>query len=267
MNEEIYDFQAGDIFEYREYCYTGGYSLCERFYIDTIFSRDETSGTITYGVHHREKRTEYLAPTPVVTLGYSAFMSVVNKGYADLLDTAKMPEEKNCDKLYRYNAVDDQYCHTSDLYTVNWGALFNIFEVCGSGRYTKLGYGTIVEAHCYDPSLPYGGERFDLIYSVKNGVPCGKFVPVPVAVDDVAAATRSISVSPCPIVDNAKISLPTVGIYRLSVSDLLGRVVYTTQMNGNEYILSCQDMISGTYIVTVTDNEGTSYHQKIQVSH
>lgn len=265
--EEIYDFHVGDVFEYMEYCTEGAFAgACEKYLLDTIVSRDETATKITYTLHEGVGKTIFQFPAPVYTYSFSIKTKVIMKGYADMVDTNIMPEETGATVVTYYNPNDTSLCHLGSRYSREDGILFNEFEPCGSSVSYKMGVGMISRSVCRDPSPgPSSHERIRLVYCVRNGIACGTLVPVFAGL--VAANMSGISVYPNPAGDVLNLSFTRAANYSCSLVSVTGQQVIDAHFSGSNFVVNIASIAQGVYILTIYDDDGNKYIQRLAVMH
>jgi hypothetical protein len=85
-----------------------------------------------------------------------------------------------------------------------------------------------------------------------------------VGIDEVNAAVNAISIYPNPTSDNINLSgINLKQIKSLNIINLLGEVVYSTNINESNMVINVREFSSGTYFIRFIDADGVSISKKI----
>ncbi len=263
QNENLYEYNVGDIFEYHVYC--SGTGICQKYILDTIFSKTVTSSTETeYEIHERGYLQSGYPTT--YSVSYAIKNLTVTAGDFDFLNPTFMPEELGIDSKYTYFQNDSSCGFVSPLFTIVSGELFNDFQPCGSSSTYKVGFGQKQNYECHDPT-PGNSTSSRMIYSFKNGVSCGTFKYLPTEVNDILLSTDAVTLFPNPANNNLTIRTGKPGKYTVSLTNVSGQQVLANEYDGADIVLDISTLASGFYFVSIADTRGQRIYSKLQINH
>jgi len=257
---QLNDWNVGDVQEYGQ-CWisTGNTSGCDSpmYSIDTIISKVVTGTGIEYvrkfGVFYTD------------TLFYP------NDVY--LYDTVLMPEEFDATNwgginlLYYYFPNDTQYCYSGHLY-------YDYRYMTGLGfnqayHINKIGTGLL---HSNYYQYMTGGEVTDqtLQYFVRNGVPCGTYVPpdtttIPVSVVGLGG-NAPVNVYPNPAFEQVTVET-SLSDYGLAFVNTIGQIVHAKQHCSEKETIDVRALVNGIYHLRIETADGAYVNRKVVVQH
>jgi hypothetical protein len=249
----LYDFGVGDVFQYKVNCATGTDPHCTRIFVDTIAAKTAISSTQTaYTIRRRGYYNE------IWTLTVSTGLS---------FDTVKMPEEKGINGLYYYEPDNNAFCMPGHYYKIMSGTLFDEFEPCGQGAAWKIGHGQVYESECENQPSGFVYSIRHLIYTYKNGVSCGTFIPMYTSVDDRHMPPNEVRITPNPADNQLRVSLSEPDNFSIALVNMLGQTVLAATCTGGEESINIGGVPAGLYNIRVVDITGNRYVQKISIVH
>jgi hypothetical protein len=261
--EEIYDFSVGDVFEYHGYA---GFS--EYWKADTV----ATKTLVGPGIYHYTVNGGFRMFNPATNPPSTTynFYSGLFAGPQYVIDTALMPEQWFAGRFVKFSLSDTSHCIKSPVYGsassfINAAGELNVFEPCGHEEIFKAGFGRIYLAHCEDPvSGSPGNVVEDLIYSKKNGVPCGIFKPI-LGVDNLLVRQNGIKVFPVPA--NDMLHIESEDAFSYVITDITGNVIEKGE-GRDKVSIAVSSFVTGMYLVYAgNDHQGSREVHKVMVQH
>jgi hypothetical protein len=177
-NGEIYDYQAGDVFQSKGQSWNMFWQEGPpHIFTDTILSREEINGGtgIQYTMKHWHVAYQYMQQPPLVTSSIDTLIVTdldqvpdTSFGFCDPGDTLA-PYYPFCG-LLRWTLSDLNDSCVEEEHSSYW-----YYQGCGGPYYT-----TMIEE--------LGGSQFNLIYVHKAGMECGTFWDLPTALPPQAEA-------------------------------------------------------------------------------
>ncbi|MBX2906950.1 MAG: T9SS type A sorting domain-containing protein [Taibaiella sp.] len=262
---EMYDYEVGDVLEYRGNC-VGPLDGCEQLTIDTCIAKEILSPTsikFTFSRFIAQRHFGYGPPIP------PTFSSTIRTLIADtskfqVVAAGTFPEERDINTITYYDPSDTS-CFTGARIWGSSGTVFNFHEPCGDATAYKVGLGQIHFSHCDDPSGSTLNTYWDLVYSLKRGTACGTFDPVPNRIDNIHADS-GFQVVPNPANDRLILTTPSRSDITFQLSDMPGKVI-SSGHGTSPLQVDVRSVISGNYIITVHDANGTASRKMITVCH
>lgn len=243
--KDVYSWNVGDVFQYKEYTFS------ERYYLDTIISATQTISADNY-ITSGWIASLYWEPNANGRFRREPYTSTRSFSTAALFG---MPEEgKNPIYCYYYPA-DTSECSIAPLYRVN-----GVTGYAGSDTY-KTGIGLVSYIH------PHGNgyDDFSMLYTNKSGKACGKLSSVKVPI--VATIQANIDIYPNPANATLSVNFSNQGIYKVSLINMLGRVVYSATAHQQQNQVNTSNLPAGIYNVHITDEQNNSASQRIVIIH
>ncbi|MDR3679389.1 MAG: T9SS type A sorting domain-containing protein [Flavipsychrobacter sp.] len=277
--EEINNFNVGDVFEYNSYS-----DITQQAYtIDTIANKGIYANlVIEYGINSWSEVSTY---DNVITHAFQT--KLIYNNTTITVDTTRggIPEAFMPEDFYHpsginyYIPFDDSWCYTSSVYGSKKDFLSHAFnpvtsqndivqvefgEFCGFEQFYKLGIGAIESSLCTDPSIV--GTGLNLIYAHKRGYPaCGNYVSL--GVSNITNPLAEIKIFPNPVSDELSIKLPPDHIFKIAIVNSVGQTLYSNPYGKNTEVINIQYLPAGIYIASVTDENGRSSNYKVVVQH
>jgi len=261
---EIFDFNVGDVFEF------SGYNGQLPYYrLDSIKTKNIISPTqVSYIMTRTTSDYYYGPPMPYWTYSHD---TITFSAYATPNIGSRMPEEWYAGRFISYDPDDSSSCVKSYKYGylpsyVYGDGRVNTFEPCDESYVFKAGFGRVNFMYCADPSPGASGNIVEnLVFSVKNGVPCGNFHPIINSIDDEMQVSAGLSVYPMPASDVLHVVYS--GSYLFRLSDLVGKVVASGAAK-NMADIPVNILPNGFYMLHVVDKSNNKRTiRKVLVQH
>ena len=267
---ELYDFHSADVLYYN----TTTYCICSDFdyegpEYDSVLYRNDIDpfhakialyrimGVNTFLCAEPDSDKHYYSHTETDTIILDTTATFVMNG---------LPEETTQNLSYYYDPSDTAHCIIAPLITSKVALLF---EGCDNTTHYKVGLGALDSDYCQIclSSPDYGAETFvQLIYSRKNGYPCGN--PPDLSVNNPPQNTPVFTLWPNPACDVFVINkLSDQQPYTYTVINTFGQIVKTIYSNSSNVIVSIKDLASGLYYVSIVSETGEKINKKILVIH
>ena len=250
---ELYDWHIHNVYEYAvsgPYFSAGaGAGGPAQYLLDTVNNISGTVSHTTYAFNGIQSNLimPSSAPNYYITSPHSGTLT------CDLsleIDTVKMPEEFGQTLIYRYYPDDSSFCMKSPLYRSVpagiWGVEYaSLLEYLGPEIVKKKYLGLVSYFSQEDLSI----NRKELIYYNRDGIICGKFNPLYVSKENGALP---VEMFPNPVWHELNISAPEI-ITDITVSNLVGQVIYNERYNSKSVRLDVSGYIPGLYIIRLNN--------------
>lgn len=258
---ELYDYEAGDVYQYFEDYINGSGAEMWSYWVDSILSKTVVNASqVTYQIRRigsRQKVSPILFPT---TFSDTTFLFTVTSASANLIS---MPEKDTSRWSYTYRPLDTTHCVVSESFQMKED-LYNMSPFGSWGEYKayKLGFGTLRYSYWSgQPSTP-SVDTF-LIYSYKNGQPCGNYFPL--AIDDVISDSKeSLKVYPNPASSELNISFD--GTFSYKLNDMTGKLL-KSGVGKDQMKFAVDAFPPGVYILSaIKQHTGRRAMRKVMIS-
>jgi hypothetical protein len=266
--QQLGNWNVGDVFES---CHSGGgLRVYTSYYLDTIVNKSISGHLINYFY----SGLEYDAYYPFRLTGTSGSFTLSDAVYP-VIDTDLMPEEKYIAHYacyYFYFPGDTSHCMNTPAYKK-----IPIFYSNGMGAVTedtvyKYGVGQV---HYYH----YDGDPWilqnDLFYYVQSGLGCGS-----ARLFDTTThhdTTSSINAPrennyhtllfPNPTTNELTISTTILQPYTITLINTFGQTVKTILATKQEQTINTTNIPAGVYTISITDESGNRYNEKVIIVH
>lgn len=264
--KEIYDFNIGDVFHYKNY-----------YIHPNAFVVSNSSNTVLNKVNLNPFKIRYTIQEVYQYYEYPSYqypqgrkvtkLDTFNKDVDTtlLLDLQLLPEEWGMTREINYNPVDTVLCITNPKFDIlpnfvsynDTLAESNTFEPCsGSTYYTyKIGLGQIYYARCDAPSAGAPNPTQTMFYWHKKGVSCGK--PYDLSIEKTANPKRITLLYPNPATTEIIIHKDdNIDVLSLRISDITGRIVHKQKCVDEFSTINVSKFPTGMYQVTTYNKEG-----------
>jgi len=261
---DVYNFAPGDVYEFH-FLNTNGFgsAIYDEYVVDSILSKTITGGTnVSYYINSQTWIRNWLYSTSQTISSSSGTFNVLS---TLLIDSTMMPEETGENTLYYYFPADSSYCLIGNKYSTVSGILFNNFEPCGVGKDYIIGLGNTAIDSCITP--PAASLSYSLVYYYKNGIPCGTFTAIPNAVNIIQNKPYFITIFPNPATDNLTIKTTISMPYSIALQNLLGQTLKTIRTTNEIEKVDISDLSTGVYLISITDDAGDRYNEKVVITH
>ena len=237
----IYDFAAGDLFEYASED-NGSFTWTA----DTIVSRTLNGNTLSYQINRGVR--SFVPFQTGYAYNFSSPVLSMNGNSYPFMAPGDIPEERYNINSYSYypdkagNCGEAEFVVSNDFYLTP--------EPCYHRDGFKPGYGKTYQYDCSDPSNAFDWEE-EQIYSLRNGLPCGQFEPIINSISNIAFASNLL-VYPIPADDRLNMSATSPFTYQLT--DLSGRVI----LSGSgiaEATVDVSGLADGLYLIRIGSKE------------
>lgn len=262
---EIYDYNIGDVFEYK----TDGIENITSSEIEkTILDRIVEKNVSASGVGYKVARWIYTRNVKSFPASHSTVPSYANLSYNAglLLDTTYMPEEWGQKDILRYNPADTTFCETAPAYerlsiNIQADSTITTTDPCGYGYRYKQRQGRTWYHLCWDKS--FGGEYLaQLLYTSKNGVACNSYHPLEIA----QITNNDASIYPNPASNKLFVNLPSSGETSITLHNAVGQLVKQLQTHERSTSISVAELPAGLYHISIAQN-GKRVTDKVLIEH
>lgn len=282
--KELYDFEVGDIFEYKNvdnYDYYSSINFSYSLRIDTITAKTETPEAVTY-TYNFQMGSQHVIAGPS---GSSTTYGAPNFGGASLVydnsllfNLYKMPEEWNapysyytflpaagdgtpCDKaLYSKHTVTVELAATSFPANV---------QVDNYQRYAT-GFGLIDDHYqSYYFGFSEHLQTKQMIYASKSGTVCfGSMIAANLGVEKVPYSQTRLTLSPNPAKDELRVHLSFPAAAGTAfITDMIGQILVTASFYQGNVTLPTVALSNGFYVCTVNFSDGSRSSLPFVVQH
>jgi hypothetical protein len=130
------------------------------------------------------------------------------------------------------------------------------------------GYGEISYSYL-DAVLQIDHEQHDT-YAYKDSMACiNNFIPIllPTGIKNIQSINNTILIFPNPanneLTINTTITLP----YTITIHNIIGQEIYSLHTSQQQQTINTSELPAGLYNVTITDESGYRYNNKIVITH
>ncbi len=280
---EIYNFNNGDVFYRHTYTSLPSYypTLYDGYVFDSIMSKTIIDPYHTeYKMFEWTQYTNYYYDDCYMTLEYSVprYYTDTNILEADtslLIHLANdMPEEIDVwDSVYYYIPGDTSQCSNGTYYSVVLMAYLG-FERCNVNYCYKEGFMDLSSQSFTPVTSPnpcgfVGCEtetRSSTLFSMKSGTPCGPY-PIPSLGIATVLYKNGTEVFPNPANNELTINTTTTLPYTITIHNIIGQEIYSLHTSQQQQTINTSELPAGLYNVTITDESGYRYNNKIVITH
>lgn len=282
---QLNDWNIGDVFENSVF---GGapsdgtypYGYC----FDSITAKTIVTGGIQYN-YSGWKATMHITPpwilysgffNPSLPYPYDTFSTSGTLTFTNepLIDTTIMPEEYNQKLLCYYYPNDTSYCQNSIMYKSIEAGIYNYTIFCSEASPTTQIYKPGIGRVKYNWNILGGSPPLivdtTLLYFVKSGTPCGRYTyphPINYLAKVIGLNKNELSIFPNPTTEELTIKTNFTQPYTISLSNMMGQTATTLHSNKQQETLKVIDFPAGIYNVSITDDSGNRYNEKVTVLH
>jgi hypothetical protein len=282
--EQLYQWNVGDIYEYAtcdDYFEHYGTSCMpvEHYVMDSIAVVTTTTSNVNYNFNGWI--SNYISPWPVSTMypSYGPFIysnlhksGVLSYDSTLLIDTNLMPEEFHQSTIYYYFPNDTSYCTISPLYELQSnhelsGAQYiPPFESYNAPSIYKSPLGLLSSLSAYQDG---GGIVYaqKLIYYNRSGSECGSILIPPTSVKDINTDAHKIALFPSPAANDLTIRTTNTLPYTITIQNMIGQTVTTKHTTKEQETINVSNLPAGVYNVSITDESGNRYNDKVVIVH
>lgn len=258
---ELYDYDAGDVFQCFEDSIYGGAAEMWSYRVDSILSKTVVSASqVTYQIR-RVGSNQKVSPILFPPIFYdSTFLFTVTSSSSDLIS---MPEKENSRWSYIYKPEDSSHCFVSEAYTMEEDLYSNSpFGSWAEYKKYKKGFGKVHYSNYSGQINPQSLHTY-LFYSYKNGQPCGKYFPL--AINAVISDSKdSLNVYPNPASSELNITFDGAFSYRLT--DMTGKLL-KFGVGKNQMKFAVDAFPPGVYILSaIEQHTGRRAMSKMMIS-
>ncbi len=221
-------------------------------------------GSYTY-LWSTGETTEWIVVAPDSTTTYTIttkpVASAACASYDTVVVTIKPTPEAHFDiaadpnQLHHYIAINNSIVGPNDWYQWSWGDGHFDFDPYPSHTYADTGFYDI----CLTATNPdgcgstYCDETFHALRT-SNTMVYVNVVPVGTLEQEQA---QQLSIYPNPVADNLYINNGSMLNGALTISNILGEVVYTNVVSGKQETVNCKPFPSGVYFVQIKSESGS----------
>ena len=274
---EMFNWNVGDIYQY-DACFAGMLSsYCGWPYsykLDTIIDKIY----LPYGVEYVTRGWSALAVynQPFNTITHYTFTATQDTLF--IPDTGKYFQEYQFPEEYVIWSGDPRVvfyylpnvtgtCFTSDMYFESSYAT-GLGGQGDSRGYIK-GLGLVYGRSFYFGDWAAYGHQY-LIYSLRNGVPCGTYVfpdtSAPVVNSVTSVHEDAFKVYPNPASEELRIEASN-SLYSIELLNSIGQLVFTKDNYRGRQNIDLRDYAEGIYILRLTTANGNRFDKKIIIQH
>lgn len=265
---ELNNWQVGDLLE-RKFESVGTGAFGNIIEVDYISQKNIINGDkIIYTINRwRETTPSYFGPPPPPPVVTTPSIENLSFGANLLFDVLPTPEEVGNTFFYSYNPIDTQFCETSPFYSYRTNFVFYNYvhqgEMCGRSYSYKIGIGTIRTYECTGMGPPsYYLRQF--IYLKRNGVPCGKHIPLNIIESEYKVICN---IHPNPANEQITININSQQKYKLTIINAMGQVLKTIETDKQELTIPVADLPNGVYYLAIKNEAGIVSNEKVIVQH
>jgi len=275
--QQLYDFNVGDVFEYREcllpdgvdcdFSYMGSQTKSSFYEFDSITNKIPSGSIVKY---HYIGGASY--PNPFNINYYSdGGLTAMAVNNASLVDTSLMPEEFKENSICYYFPSDTSYCLHSPFYDIVPSYLVGgvnapfYFEGGVAEESYKLGIGQVYNYNSAANTSWFQIERSQLIYYKKSTNSCGGFHSL--LVPDNMISNREIQVFPNPANEECTIKTDKLLEYTINVINMMGQTLLTMPTNNQQETINLSNIPSGVYNLNIKAENGDCVNRKLVVAH
>ena len=177
--------------------------------------------------------------------------------------------------VWQVNITDSHGCHGTNNVTITEPNPITIgYVVNGQTLSLNITGGTMLPGDLwqvsYNPtpitqsylSATFANDIHSVIVTAIDGALCQQSLVIPlnsVGIEEVTNAT--ISIYPNPVSDLLHLETGDIKITKTEIYDVTGKLVFTS--TGKEKVLHLKAFVPGMYMLTLTTDEGQTYHSKI----
>ena len=274
--QQLYNFSVGDAYEYKECLLTDGFA-CDFVYMgiageNSFYEMDSITEKITSGINTKYHFDGSASQPNPFYRHYAVDSGVASITLGDklLLDTLLMPEEYKSDNVYYFLPNDTSYCVQSPYYEIVPSYLHGVmppfyFEGPVYDTAYKLGIGQV---NCYYKGTSasyFQVKSSELVYYKNSSFSCGTFHKLPNSVKSIAAADHKIQLYPNPAAN--ELTIKTGQPCTITLLNVMGQAVQTIHTNKQETTIDVSHIPAGVYNVSITDESGNRYNDKVVILH
>ena len=264
--QQLFDFHPGDVYEYENWVML----LSVGGWVPPFFERDSVTDRLVLPT-----QTEYrfvdtaseLNPFSVHYFADSGFHAIsVNNTL--LIDTVLMPEEYNQQQIYYYMPDDSSYCIHSPGYQITPSYMvgnyppFEFINLESEIAY-KVNLGQVYYRQDYS-----GGDvhqtRDSLVYYKNVTGTCGADHPVNLTEP---TTKKDVRVFPNPATNELTIETTSMQFHTVVLLNTLGQQMLNVQGTWKKETINTATLPSGLYYMSITDEEGKRYNDKVVIVH
>ena len=250
-NMQLNDYNVGDEFESVYYAYGYSPQSCNYLLITGKVATPD-SVTISYNVIYSNYIDYLYSYVGTTTSGVQTFYNTYT------WNTNLMPEQ-GIGTSYYFFPDDGSHCFNSPVFMTAEND--NILQ---KKQYAyKIGFGQTY--YSYQTSDPISDEE-DLVYSKKNGNPCGGKIPI-TATRVTGIINPLPNIYPNPANNEIVIKTNKVATYFASISNMIGQTYFTTHKFQQKAIIDISKLPADVYFVKITDENGGSWINKLVITH
>jgi hypothetical protein len=276
--KQLYNWHPRDVYEYKT---CNGYSqwpssICDpasTYLIDTISSVTTATNSTTY---------TYTGLVSILTSGVLSLLPVYNTStIADryIADTSEvlpmqlMPEEYNQEQLIFYQPADTSiFCRNGLSFSFTRSLMTDSlcllpFEGAYPTYIYKSPFG-LIEYYRVSEDAGFIINETALIYSNQNDTSCGSYYPIslPTSVPGIQSANGP-TVCPNPANNELTINTTSTLPYTITIHNIIGQEVYSLHTGQQQQIINTSELPAGLYNVTIKDESGYRYNNKVVITH
>jgi hypothetical protein len=276
---EFCDWTVGDVYEYSSCMQSDGdqwgCTTPATYQLDTVISKTVVSGGVEYGRKGWKAVLDQQGNSNILYYFLSPHTDTVFFPGSSSLDVP-MPEEFIAPSWYgsgeqpvRYRLTfDTSYCSMSPMF-------YSLSFVGGLPGYKTYNYEKAGIGNVHRNWLTYEVYEIvtdsQLIYSVRNGVPCGTFfmpdttVPVTNYITNINERS-AVSIYPNPATEQLTIETG-LSHYDLSLINAVGQIVYRRPGCDSKQVIDVSGLASGVYQLRMDTEMGDVLYRKLVVQH
>jgi hypothetical protein len=271
--QQLYTFSIGDVLQYKQchdpdgfgcdISYMGSDLVPSTYEADTIINIISTGSSVRYdfsgGATYPSPFFIYYTTSREMTIGNSL-----------LIDTTLMPEEYLQPDIVYYSPFDTSYCMNTPFYDVVPNYLRGIqppiyFEGPVTEQRYKTGIGQVYN-YFSAATMWFTFTISELVYYKNASNSCGSFHS-PSAVPEIKNRSNYFSLFPNPANDLLTIKLTTQQPYTINLINTLSQTIKTIACNKLQQAINTANIPAGVYTISITDENGNRYNEKVVIVH
>ncbi len=264
--QQLFDFHTGDVYEYETWLNL----LSAGGWVPPFFERDSVTDKLLLGTQTEYRFVDtasYPNPFRLYYFADSGFHAI-SLNNTLLIDTSLMPEEYGQQHTYYYLPDDSSFCMHSPGYQIAPSYMYSLYPPFYLGDLeSEIAYKVNLGQVYYHQDF-YGGDvhqaRDSLVYNKNGAAACGTDHAANVTN---SAAKKGALVYPNPAANILTIETASMQLHTIALWNTLGQQILNLHSTREKETINTANLSSGLYYISITDNEGNRYNDKVVIVH